>query len=58
MNGQMVLLRVVQGIREDWKWMDLDDFHRRIDLNALDVERIALVGTGLPRSPDGRLNQL
>jgi hypothetical protein len=56
MNGQMVLLRIVQGIREHWKWMDLDDFLRRIDLNALDVERIALLGMVLPRSPDGRLN--
>jgi hypothetical protein len=49
MYGQTVLLRAVQGLREGWKCMSMDEFLKRIDLNAWDI-RDELVGIVLPPS--------
>ena len=43
MNGETVLLRVVDGAWEGWKWMSFDDFLRQISIETWDVQQ-ALVG--------------
>jgi len=47
MNGQMVLLRAVDGRWEGWRWMELDEFLQRVDLRALKAGQL-LVGMVLP----------
>lgn len=47
MNSETVLLRVVQGSQEGWRCMAMDEFLKRIDLAAWDVND-ELVGTVLP----------
>jgi hypothetical protein len=51
MSGETVLLRVVDGAREGWKWMSFDDFLRQISIETWDGQQ-ALVGMVL--SPTGR----
>jgi len=47
MNGETVLLKVVEGTREGWKWMAFNDFLQQISIEAWDT-RQALVGMVLP----------
>jgi hypothetical protein len=47
MNGETVLLRVVDGAWEGWKWMGFDDFLRQISIESWN-QRHALVGMVLP----------
>lgn len=43
MSGETVLLRVVDGSWESWKWMALDEFLRQISIEAWSSQQ-ALVG--------------
>ena len=52
MNGETVLLRVVDGAWEGWKWMALDEFLQRISMDTWD-SRQALVGMVLPPARNG-----
>ncbi|MDB6009347.1 MAG: hypothetical protein JWL65_1597 [Gammaproteobacteria bacterium] len=52
MNGETVLLRVVDGAWEGWKWMALDEFLQRISMDSWDA-RQALVGMVLPPARHG-----
>lgn len=52
MNGETVLLRVVDGAWEGWKWMAFDEFLRRISIDSWDA-RQALVGMVLPPARRG-----
>lgn len=52
MNGETVLLRVVDGAWEGWKWMALDEFLQRISMDTWD-SRQALVGMVLPPARSG-----
>jgi hypothetical protein len=56
MNGETVLLRVVDGPWEGWKWMELSEFLQQISIESWN-ERYALVGMVLPpaRGPDGMI---
>lgn len=47
MNGEMVLVRAVDGTREGWQWMARDEFLQRIRLDAWDEGQV-LVGMFLP----------
>lgn len=47
MNGETVLLKVVDGTWEGWKWMALDEFLQRISIDSWNA-RQALVGMVLP----------
>lgn len=47
MKGETVLLRVVDGTWEGWKWMELGEFLQQISIKAWD-KRHALVGMVLP----------
>jgi hypothetical protein len=47
MNGETVLLRVVDGAWEGWKWMAFDEFLQCISIDTWDA-RQALVGMVLP----------
>jgi hypothetical protein len=47
MNGETVLLRVVDGSWEGWKWMKLSEFLQQISIESWN-ERSALVGMVLP----------
>jgi hypothetical protein len=47
MNGETVLLKVVNGAWEDWKWMELSEFLRQISIESWN-EQYALVGMVLP----------
>jgi hypothetical protein len=47
MDGQMVLLRAVDGSWEGWRWMARDEFLQRVDLSALKAGQL-LVGMVLP----------
>jgi hypothetical protein len=47
MRGEMVLLRVVDDVREGWKWMALEEFLNRVDLASWN-EGQELVGMVLP----------
>jgi hypothetical protein len=51
-NGETVLLRVVDGAWEGWKWMALDEFLQRISMDSWDA-RQALVGMVLPPARRG-----
>lgn len=55
MNGETVLLRVVQGSQEGWKCMALDEFLKRIDLEAWDIKD-ELVGIVLPKPSPARVD--
>jgi len=55
MNGQTVLLRVVDGPREGWQWMALDEFLRLISLDEWNDEQL-LVGMVLPPARRGNPN--
>jgi hypothetical protein len=50
MNGETVLLRVVDGAFEGWKLMGFDEFLRQISIEAWN-QRHALVGMVLPARP-------
>lgn len=47
MNGETVLLRVVDGSWEGWKWMELSEFLRQVSIETWN-ERHLLVGMVLP----------
>jgi hypothetical protein len=47
MSGDTVLLRVVDGTQEGWKWMAFDEFLRQVSIEAWNA-RQALVGMVLP----------
>jgi hypothetical protein len=47
MNGETVLLRVVDGPWEGWRWMSFDEFLQRISIDTWN-EGQALVGMVLP----------
>lgn len=52
MNGETVLLRVVDGAWEGWKWMAWDEFLQLISIDSWDA-RQALVGMVLPPARRG-----
>ena len=52
MSDETVLLRVVDGAWESWKWMALDEFLQRISIDTWDA-RQALVGMVLPPARRG-----
>jgi hypothetical protein len=52
MNGEMVLLRVVDGVWEGWKWMARDEFLQRISLDSWNARQL-LVGMVLPAARRG-----
>jgi hypothetical protein len=47
MNGETVLLRVVDGAWEGWNWMPLSDFLEKVSIEKWSA-RQALVGMVLP----------
>jgi hypothetical protein len=47
MNGETVLLKVVDGTQEGWKWMAFDEFLQQISIEAWNAQQ-ALVGMVLP----------
>jgi hypothetical protein len=47
MDGQMVLLRAVDGTWEGWRCMALEEFLQRVDLRALKAGQL-LIGMVLP----------
>ena len=47
MKGETVLLRVVDGAWEGWKWMKFDEFLRQVSIETWN-QRHALVGMVLP----------
>lgn len=49
MNGEMVLLRVVDDAQEGWKCMPFEEFLERIDLDSWKSGQ-ALVGMILPQA--------
>lgn len=49
MDGDMILLRVIDEAREGWNWMRLSEFLERIDLTSLKNGQ-KLVGVVLPPS--------
>ena len=53
MNGETVLLRVVDGTQEGWKWMPFDEFLRQISIAAWNRQQ-ALVGMVLPAPRSAR----
>jgi hypothetical protein len=55
MNGRTVLLRAVQGSREGWVCMSMDEFLKRIDLNAWHTHEL-LIGVVLPQVLTNRSN--
>lgn len=52
MDGQMVLLRLVEGSREGWRWMALDEFMRLMSLDQWNDNQV-LVGMVLPAGRRG-----
>jgi hypothetical protein len=54
MNRQMILLRVEQGVWEGWQWMELDDFLRRVRLDAWKQGEESMVGMILPPGRPGQ----
>jgi hypothetical protein len=48
MGSERILLRVVDGTREGWNCMPLEEFLERIDLNLWKEDQ-ELVGVVLPR---------
>ena len=55
MNGETVLLRVVDGAWEGWKWMAFDEFLRRVSIETWNAHQ-ALVGMVLPPARRGSLH--
>jgi hypothetical protein len=55
MNGETVLLRVVDGPWEGWRWMPFDEFLQRVSIDAWN-EGQALVGMVLPPVRRGTLH--
>jgi hypothetical protein len=51
MKGETVLLRVVDGTWEGWKWMRFDEFLRQVNIGTWKAEQ-ALVGMVLPPARD------
>jgi len=49
MGGEMVLLRVVDEAQEGWKWMHLEEFLERINLDSW-RDGQELVGMVLPQA--------
>jgi len=49
MDGEMVLLRVVDDAQEGWKWMPFEEFLERINLDTW-KDGQALVGMVLPQA--------
>ena len=47
MSGETVLLRVVDGTREGWRWMPFDEFLQQISIESWNSQQ-ALVGMVLP----------
>ncbi len=47
MSGETVLLRVVDGTLEGWKWMPFEEFLQQISIETWN-EQQALVGMVLP----------
>ena len=47
MSGDTVLLRVVDGTQEGWRWMAFDEFLRLVSIEAWNAQQ-ALVGMVLP----------
>jgi hypothetical protein len=47
MSGETVLLRVVEGTQEAWRWMPFDEFLQQISIEAWNRQQ-ALVGMVLP----------
>jgi hypothetical protein len=47
MNGKTVLLRVVDGPVEGWKWMQLSEFLQQVSIESWNAQH-ALVGMVLP----------
>ena len=50
MTQDTILLRVVDGTWEGWKWMGLNDFLEQISIEEWSVHQ-ALVGMVLPAAP-------
>jgi hypothetical protein len=50
MVGEMILLRVVDGVREGWNCMPLEEFLERVNLNSW-RDGQELVGVVLPPAP-------
>lgn len=55
MGGEMVLLRVVDDAQEGWKWMPLEEFLERINLDSW-KDGQELVGMVLPQARQGLLH--
>ena len=55
MNGETVLLRVVDGAWEGWKLMALDEFLQRVSIETWNQQQ-ALVGMVLPAARRGALH--
>jgi len=55
MNGETVLLRVVDGPWEGWRWMAFDEFLERVSIDTWN-EGQALVGMVLPPARRGTLH--
>jgi hypothetical protein len=55
MGAEMILLRVVDGAREGWNCMPLEEFLERINLNSW-KEGQELVGVVLPPPPTHRVS--
>jgi len=55
MNGETVLLRVVDGPWEGWKLMALDEFLERVSIESWNQQQ-ALVGMVLPAARRGALH--
>ncbi len=55
MNGETVLLRVVDGPWEGWKLMALDEFLQRVSIESWNAQ-LALVGMVLPAARRGALH--
>lgn len=47
MSGETVLLRVVDGPWEGWRWMAFDEFLQRVSIETWKADQ-ALVGMVLP----------
>ena len=58
MKRQKILLRVAQGVWDGWPWMALDDFLKRVRLDAWNEGEESMVGMILPpgRQGQGKLN--
>jgi hypothetical protein len=55
MNGETVLLRVVDGPWEGWKWMALDEFLRQLSMESWNSQQ-TLVGMVLPPTRHGMVH--